>query len=276
MDKIDAHFKLDEELTKMIRQNLVFINPPGTKYSFFPSDRFALLKFRLPNLNCPVFNYTSHLKYLLSPSTGPGDTGVWESTFLDGTELFDLIAFTSFPRSGNSMVRKHLQDITGIYTGDHTTPTFTCDLQLELNGLAGLGLADHRAWIIKSHTPMNHNFEDFVVNKMICCIRNPYDTIMSRLSFACSWAHSKRIMCEDTQKNMDYIIDYGYKSIDYWVKFHDWWIVEAKKMNIPVYFFRYEDVIKKPEETYTGIFEFILGHKIADDSVLKKRIHSFK
>ena len=41
-----------------------------------------------------------------------------ETRFLDGEDIDgDRICFQSYPRSGNSMLRKFLEVVTGVYTG---------------------------------------------------------------------------------------------------------------------------------------------------------------
>lgn len=74
-----------------------------------------------------------------------------ESRFLDGKPLKTKIAFCTYPRSGNSLMRRLLETGTGIATGSSgslNTGTF-----LQFNGLKGQYVADERVWITKSHHP---------------------------------------------------------------------------------------------------------------------------
>ena len=39
-----------------------------------------------------------------------------------------------------------------------------------------------------------------------------------------------------------------------WKMWHNHWIEKAKKMQVPIYFFRYEDMMRDPKEILTKIF----------------------
>jgi hypothetical protein len=60
---------------------------------------------------------------------------------------------TSYPRSGNTLIRSYLEKITKIYSGSD------CDLRRKLNkvlldlGMVGEGKLDDSVWIVKSHFP---------------------------------------------------------------------------------------------------------------------------
>ena len=71
---------------------------------------------------------------------------------LDGKPIGDnKIAFNTFMRSGNSFLRRFLEQITGIATGSSVSLHTATSLQLM--GLLGEGMADDRVWIVKSHHP---------------------------------------------------------------------------------------------------------------------------
>lgn len=123
--------------------------------------------------------------------------------FLDKSVKIPQIAFASFPRSGNTMVRRHLEEITSIITGDHVKKDFTCDISLSVLGLAGQGVLDDSVWIVKTHSPIdNGKTIDFEATKTICCVRNPYDAILSQFNFNCTWTHSKKVSFELNQENL--------------------------------------------------------------------------
>lgn len=39
-----------------------------------------------------------------------------------------------------------------------------------------------------------------------------------------------------------------------WKKWHNYWVNKAKKLQVPIYFFRYEDLITDPLPILTKIF----------------------
>jgi deferrochelatase/peroxidase EfeB len=46
-----------------------------------------------------------------------------------------------------------------------------------------------------------------------------------------------------------------------WNKWHKWWLEEAENGKTPVYFFRFEDMIKNPEYENEKLMQFVLGIK---------------
>jgi hypothetical protein len=75
--------------------------------------------------------------------------------FLNGeeTKTEDTVVMTSYPRSGNTLLRAMLEKVMGLVTGSD------CNINLKLNqelmemGLAGEGLVDKKVWIVKTHFP---------------------------------------------------------------------------------------------------------------------------
>jgi hypothetical protein len=123
-------------------------------------------------------------------------------------------------------------------------------------------------------------YADFEAKRLICIIRNPYDVIFSRLNFISTWTHDNNINVADVsladQKTINGVLDFGRETLALWSDYYQWWIDVQKKMEVPVYFFRYEDIIKNAEETYLRLFEFMIGQKIPTTSILYKRIMNFK
>lgn len=60
---------------------------------------------------------------------------------------------TSFPRSGNSMLRATLERVMGLVTGsDANIELKLCGALMDM-GLQGEGLVDKRVWVVKTHYP---------------------------------------------------------------------------------------------------------------------------
>ena len=72
--------------------------------------------------------------------------------FLDNEEnKSNKVGFCSFPRSGNTFMRRYLELLTGIQTGADCT--FDVSITLQMQGLKGEGIQDDTVWIVKSHSP---------------------------------------------------------------------------------------------------------------------------
>ena len=94
----------------------------------------------------------------------------------------NIVTYCSFPRSGNSFLRMYLQKVTGIATGADMTLELGTDLQVV--SFKGEEIIDSSVWIKKSHEPYT-TFNNIVCksNKVIMCVRNPYDSISSMMHF---------------------------------------------------------------------------------------------
>lgn len=129
--------------------------------------------------------------------------------FLDGAALPTKIAFNTYPRSGNSFLRKYLEQMTGISTG--ATVSLHTSTSLQIQGLKGEFITDDRTWIIKAHHPMQIPLASkFNSDKIVCCIRNPLDVFVSFASLGNTLSHSG-------QPEYSYDKDYP-EWWDFWVK----------------------------------------------------------
>ena len=99
--------------------------------------------------------------------------------FLDGTDLAgQRTAFLSFPRSGNSMLRREFEKISGITSGS-STMIHTSTL-LQVVGLKGESLVDDTVWPPKAHHPLMYgSAQPFNSNKTFAVVRNPMDSLVS-------------------------------------------------------------------------------------------------
>lgn len=88
------------------------------------------------------------------------------------------ISYSTFPRCGNSFLRKYLQLVTGIATGSDMPIEAVIDMQM--NYFKGEEITDSSVWIFKSHDPMPIKGRPKVkANKVLVCVRNPFDTMTS-------------------------------------------------------------------------------------------------
>ena len=67
----------------------------------------------------------------------------------------EKILLTSYPRSGNTLIRTYLEKLTRIYTGSDCDVRRPLNKQLQDMGLAGEGHInnDDSVWITKTHFP---------------------------------------------------------------------------------------------------------------------------
>lgn len=152
----------------------------------------------------PNYDFAEFKASLLSskkPTTLP------EQHFFDGKEEsddLDTVVMTSYPRSGNTLLRAYLEKVMGLITGSD------CDITKKLNvalmdlGLAGEGLVDRRVWVVKTHYPERYGKTRFGAERAILLVRSPLDCITSLFNMVCSGSHDLSIADRDFKQFRGY------------------------------------------------------------------------
>ena len=162
---------------------------------------------------------------------------------------------TSFPRSGNTMLRAYLEKIMGLTSGSDCDITKKLNTDLMMMGLAGEGLVDKRVLVVKTHYPERYGKTLFYAERAILLVRNPIDCITSLYHMVCTGSHNRSISDVDFTKFPQMWSEYIQQDIGVWRDFHDFWL-NAK---IPRYIVRYEDLVANPEPTLKGLLAFIMN-----------------
>ena len=157
--------------------------PPGEEAKFPPLPPIELPtepKFE-PDMN-PTYEM-----YLQKTTEIPEH--LLEPKFLSNN-LFERVTLASFPRSGNTMIRKFFEDITGIFTGSDFDPTRPIAGNLLKEGMKGEFQYDEKLWIVKTHHPIKLMHKPFEANKCILIVRSPMDVFVSSFNFVVTKSHN--------------------------------------------------------------------------------------
>ena len=73
--------------------------------------------------------------------------------FLEEKSKHDTIILTSYPRSGNTLLRGYLEKIMGLASGSDMDISKKLNSKLMDLGFGGEGLVDKRVWYVKTHFP---------------------------------------------------------------------------------------------------------------------------
>ncbi len=119
--------------------------------------------------------------------------------FLSKWSQHARIALVSYPRSGNSFVRKLVETATGIVTGSDNRPNRTLAASLLEFGYLGEAIADNSVWVVKSHYPERLGYVRFGVGRVVLVVRNPYDAIESYFHMGMTNTHDKALTREVRQ-----------------------------------------------------------------------------
>lgn len=149
-----------------------------------------MVEFILEPVEAPTIAYEDVIRILQSKDIASDEIHRFEhllengSIFFDGKSHVPKYAFASLLRSGNTLLRKILENVTGIVTGSAFTAIASCHIALINQGLKGEAYTNDHTWFIKTHHPYNTPLDlPFKASKVICCVRNPYDCIASHLQF---------------------------------------------------------------------------------------------
>jgi hypothetical protein len=90
------------------------------------------------------------------------------------------VVYATYPRSGNSLMRKYFENVTGVATGSDMIMKHHANFALQMCGFKGEGIIDDRCWIKKSHYPFKFHFsKPFDSEIAVVCTRNPLDVTPS-------------------------------------------------------------------------------------------------
>ena len=212
--------------------------------------------------NSWMFSDKKHVKFL--QSAGQAKSGRTVSN------TGSIVSYISYPRCGNSFLRKYLQDITGIATGSDMSVEFCVDLQM--GDFCGEEITDDAVWVRKTHDPKwNLCNKTNICNMGIVCVRNPFDTIASIMHFLPSLNQGGTIN-EDFQKDIPEIWDKLLKETAEALRIYNEKVMAEIAPHVPLYFIRYEDLRTKPQEVLEELFCFILGVKSVEGLNIQRRI----
>ena len=181
------------------------------------------------------------------------------------------VAFCSFPRSGNTFLRRYMELLTGIQTGADNT--LHVNVALQMQGMMGEDVTDDSVWIVKSHSPwVMPEAPVFHSNKVICIVRNPLDTCLS-------WLHLVAMNNHAVKSPFNYEELYP-NYFDWWIKdcithVNNWMMTmmkDAKFRNVPMIFIRFEDLVMNPEPELKAMMSFLLGKRDLTGTNAERRL----
>ena len=117
-------------------------------------------------------------------------------TFLNGQPFNNRVAYASYSRSGNTLFRRYLEQIGGIYTGSDGDLNYSLHYCLQFNGFSGECKVNDECWFFKTHYPLGKEV-GFKADKVVLCVRNPLDVVSSMFNFWCSQTQNLSIQEQD-------------------------------------------------------------------------------
>jgi hypothetical protein len=173
--------------------------------------------------------------------------------FLRPRPVLRCVAMASYPRSGNTLLRRLLEEETGVVTGSDSRPNRPLSQSLVECGMQGEGIVDCRVGIVKTHWPERRGWQSFNVDRVVVLVRNPFDAIDSYFHMALTNTHDKSLRDDAYTQYADVWDGLVRSEIDTWCRFYTFWL-EADISGVIV---RYEDILHRPLETVGEVLDKI-------------------
>lgn len=163
-----------------------------------------------------------------------------------------VAVLASYPRSGNSLLRTLYERTTLRVTGSDMRGGLT------KHDLVGEAATESNAvQFVKTHFPERRGTPQFLVNRAVLLVRNPYDAIESYFNLMMTNTHTTSLSEEQRKKNMKVFAEMALKEIQVWRDFHEFWL----QQQIPLLVIRYEDLIRHTDKVIAHVIRFVLEVK---------------
>lgn len=178
------------------------------------------------------------------PSGEEAEAGGGGPRLLQPGEAGETVVMASYPRSGNTMLRKLIEASTGVLTGSDSRADIAMNRDLKLYGLAGEGdTGDHngggRVWVVKSHFPVSRGRKELGAQRAILLVRNPFNAIRSYFNMLLTGTHTHSIMPSEYARFATAWDQHVRGEVRLWCEYHRWWL----RQPIPVLVVRYEELV---------------------------------
>lgn len=165
------------------------------------------------------------------------------------------VLLASYPRSGNSFLRKVLESSLGIVTGSDSRTNRTLSESLLQCGFKGEGVVDDSIWVVKTHYPERMGYRKFSCSRVVLLVRNPFDAIESYFYMGMTNTHNKRLSSKAFDSLRHLWPEFVSHEAKIWTVFHEFWLRVSKFL--PVLLVRYEDLLTRKDEVMRRIFDFM-------------------
>ena len=221
-------FKFDEQLTNTYRLGDIFARSDYNKFSTVKHPGYASYQENFEQ---------RHPGYSVDPKTGLVQTpahalaysdlksrllqpaGPWSDKKFFVKDCDQRVAYTSYSRSGNTMLRTYFERVSGAFTGSDGDLNACLHYSLQHAGFTGEAhLKD--AWIIKTHYPLGKD-RPVAASKVVCCVRNPLDVVTSMFNF---WAtQTQNLSVKEPFAGSEDWFRFVRQEISNWRDFHNYW-----------------------------------------------------
>lgn len=180
-----------------------------------------------------------------------------KSRFFEPEEWFEHLGLVSYPRSGNSMLRKLIEELTGIYSGSDTSPGRVLSMALKDYGLTGESLLSRDVWLIKSHWPERMGHSKVRIERAVLLWRQPLPTFLSFWHMTLTGTHSLTASDYDFERFGKRWRDFVREELGIWVQFYSWWLNQQAQGSVDLLVVSYERLLANKEDELNRLVDFM-------------------
>jgi hypothetical protein len=181
----------------------------------------------------------------------------------------DKVALASYPRSGNSLLRRLLEALTGTSTGSDARPERPLVQQLVRMGFAGEGVMDGRVWLVKTHYPERAGRAKCQVSRAVVLVRNPFDALASNFHMLLTSSHTKSVAEEEFFSRFAPLWnDWLLEEVGMWAQFYAHWAA----CDVPSLVVRYEDLCQHRGREVARIAGFLYEPHLESAAVARAAV----
>ncbi|CAM9664141.1 unnamed protein product [Chrysoparadoxa australica] len=189
-----------------------------------------------------------------------GDERLWNMHSYPGK-----VVLASYPRSGNTLLRRLLEEATGIITGSDTRPNRTLSRSLIAGGMQGEGVVDERVIVVKTHFPERSGYRPYEASRVVLLVRNPFDAIDSYFNMAMTNTHEKSLHPQNYERFSEVWEGMLANETRVWQRFHSYWLDKAQgEGSLPMLLVRYEDILADKKVVMEQVLAFLQGIPVGE------------
>lgn len=183
---------------------------------------------------------------------------------------FEKVGLACYQKSGSSLLRKYIENITGVITGSDSDITTELDKQLQDSGLVGESILGNKVWIAQTSFPERTGIARTTINKCILLVRNPLDSMLSHFNQLATRSIEKKLDDKEFEDLADAWDEFVRQEICIWRDFYNYWMLEPL---VPTFVVRHEDLYEDPKSTLTELFKFLLNTKSTEGTLIQHLIN---
>lgn len=113
---------------------------------------------------------------------------------------------------------------------------------------------------------------NFETNKIVVCVRNPFDVIISLTNFLNLFSHAKEMENRPEVDDPEFFDQWVKFTVNMFKEFQEQLFKQLKDKKVPMLFFKFEYLRKNPQTCLTDLFKYLLNQESLEGTFCEARI----